>query len=185
MNQPQVHMGPPDPELPPASVPTWILFACTASCMELTLVIYFTYGNVYVLMLFSQIIPTLAFSCWVHKSVHYIWNMHNFNLVICSPTSCPSSWVVSKVCVWETMERSLCLLASISLLLVPIRWLKASFCIWLFISPPKLCGLILFFAYCPERELTIFTNWLSLKHKGDLSIQIRCDCRSAACMSQR
>ena len=32
-------------------------FECPASCMELTLVIYFTYGNIHVSMLFSQIIP--------------------------------------------------------------------------------------------------------------------------------
>ena len=30
---------------------------CPASCIKLALVIYFTYGNVYVSVLFSQIIP--------------------------------------------------------------------------------------------------------------------------------
>ena len=34
-------------------------FGCPASCIELTLVIYFTYGNVHDSVLFSQIIPPL------------------------------------------------------------------------------------------------------------------------------
>ena len=34
-------------------------FGCPASCMELALFIYFTYSNVYVSTLFSQIIPPL------------------------------------------------------------------------------------------------------------------------------
>ena len=34
-------------------------FGCPASCIELALVIYFTYGNIHVTMLFSQIIPPL------------------------------------------------------------------------------------------------------------------------------
>ena len=34
-------------------------FECPASCIKLALVIYFTYGNVNVLMLFSQIISPL------------------------------------------------------------------------------------------------------------------------------
>ena len=52
MNRPQLYMCPPIPELgvPPPS-------PCPASCIELVLVIYFTYGNVYVSMLFTQIIP--------------------------------------------------------------------------------------------------------------------------------
>ena len=32
-------------------------FVCPASCIKLALVIYFTYGNIHVSMLFSQIIP--------------------------------------------------------------------------------------------------------------------------------
>ena len=32
-------------------------FECPASCIELALVIYFTYGNIHVSMLFSHIIP--------------------------------------------------------------------------------------------------------------------------------
>ena len=32
-------------------------FECPVSCIELGLVIYFTYGNIYVSMLFSQIVP--------------------------------------------------------------------------------------------------------------------------------
>ena len=34
-------------------------FECSASCIELPLVICFTYGNIHVSMLFSQIIPPL------------------------------------------------------------------------------------------------------------------------------
>ena len=36
-------------------------FECRVSCIELELVIYFTYGNTQVSMLFSQIIPPLPF----------------------------------------------------------------------------------------------------------------------------
>ena len=32
-------------------------FGCPASCIKLALAMYFTYGNVHVLILFSQIIP--------------------------------------------------------------------------------------------------------------------------------
>ena len=34
-------------------------FGCSASCIELVLVIYFTYDNIHISMLFSQIIPPL------------------------------------------------------------------------------------------------------------------------------
>ena len=46
-------------------------FECPASCIELTLVIYFTYGNVHVSVLFSQIIPPSP-SPRVPKHVRYI-----------------------------------------------------------------------------------------------------------------
>ena len=36
-------------------------FECPASCIELALVIYFTYDNIYVSMLFFQIIPSLPY----------------------------------------------------------------------------------------------------------------------------
>ena len=36
-------------------------FECPASCIELVLVIYFTYGNIHISMLFSHIYPTLTF----------------------------------------------------------------------------------------------------------------------------
>ena len=57
----------PHPELPflptslphPCGVSQGTNFECPASCIELALVIYFTYGNTYVSMLFSQIIPFL------------------------------------------------------------------------------------------------------------------------------
>ena len=48
--------------LPPPSPPCSGLsqstgFGCPASCIKLALVIYFTYGSIYVSVLFSQIIP--------------------------------------------------------------------------------------------------------------------------------
>ena len=67
MNQPRGHMGPPildplttSPHHPiPLSCPRALAFECPASCTELALVIYFTYGNIYVSVLFSQIVPPL------------------------------------------------------------------------------------------------------------------------------
>ena len=64
MNHPQWHMCPPrlNPHSPPSLPHSSGLsqntdFECPASCIELALVIYFTYGNIYVSMIFSQIIP--------------------------------------------------------------------------------------------------------------------------------
>ena len=60
MNQPWVHMCLPTLNPPPISgLSRSIGFECPASCIRLALVIYFTYGNIYVSMLFSQIIPPL------------------------------------------------------------------------------------------------------------------------------
>ena len=59
-------------------------FGCPASCMELALLIYSTYGNVLVLMLFSQIIPllpppteskSLLFTS-VSPLLPYMWDRH-------------------------------------------------------------------------------------------------------------
>ena len=52
----------PHPEPPPTSLPIpslWVVpvHQCPVSCIELGLVIYFTYGNMHVSILFSQIIP--------------------------------------------------------------------------------------------------------------------------------
>ena len=64
INQPWVSMCPSSrTPLPPpsASHPSGSSqctgFECPVSCIELALVIYFTYGNIHVSMLFSQIIP--------------------------------------------------------------------------------------------------------------------------------
>ena len=64
MNQPWVYMWPPSwTALPPLSPshPSGLSqctgFECPVSCIELGLVIYFTYGNIHVSVLFSQIIP--------------------------------------------------------------------------------------------------------------------------------
>ena len=77
MNQPWVYMCP-HPEPPSQSHPSALSqctgFECSVSCIELGLVICFTYGNIHVSMLFSQIIPPLvsATSHRIQKSVLYI-----------------------------------------------------------------------------------------------------------------
>ena len=72
MNQPQVYMCPPilNPsatQLPPNPIP----LGCPSSYIKFALVIYFTYGNIHVSMLFSHIIPPSP-SPTVQKSVLYI-----------------------------------------------------------------------------------------------------------------
>ena len=64
MNQPWVYMCPPILNRPPppfqphpSRLSQNTSFECPASCIELALVIYFTYGNVHVSVLISQIIP--------------------------------------------------------------------------------------------------------------------------------
>ena len=66
MNRPHVYMCPPYPEPlhtslspHPSGLSQSTGFGCPVSCMELALVIYFTYGDVHVSVLFSQIIPPL------------------------------------------------------------------------------------------------------------------------------
>ena len=63
-DQPQVYMSPlilnPPAQLPPHYLSGFSQstgFGCSASCVELALVIYFTYGNIDVSMLFYQITP--------------------------------------------------------------------------------------------------------------------------------
>ena len=62
----------PDPEppsyLPPHPIPQCTGFEYPVSCIKLGLVLYFTYGNIHVSMLFSQIIP-LSPSPRVQKSI--------------------------------------------------------------------------------------------------------------------
>ena len=83
----------PHPEPHP---PTFLLtpslwgFECSASCIELGLVIYFTYGNIHVSMLFSQIIllnlvwssilhmVIYMFQCYSLKSSYWTWTGHLF-----------------------------------------------------------------------------------------------------------
>ena len=78
MNQPQMYMCPPSlTSLPspfpshPSGLSQCTSFECPASCIKLGLVNYFTYGNIHVSMLFSQIIPSSP-SPRVQKSVLYI-----------------------------------------------------------------------------------------------------------------
>ena len=50
----------PSPSLPhPSGLSQSITFGCPASCIKLALVIYLTYGNIRVSMLFSHIVPSL------------------------------------------------------------------------------------------------------------------------------
>ena len=77
MNQPRVYLCP-HPEPPPTSLPShpsglsqFTGFECPVSCMELGLVIYFTYGNINVSVLFSKIIPPLP-SPTEFKSLFFI-----------------------------------------------------------------------------------------------------------------
>ena len=78
MNHPWVYMCPPSrTPLPPRSPPhpsglsQCTGFECPVSCIKLGLVIYFTYGNIHVSMLFSQIIPPLP-SPTESKSLFFI-----------------------------------------------------------------------------------------------------------------
>ena len=78
MNQPQVYMCPPSqtplpPPFPshPSGLSQCTGFECPVSCIELGLVIYFTYDNIHVSMLFSQIIPPLP-SPTESKSLFFI-----------------------------------------------------------------------------------------------------------------
>ena len=63
MNQPQVYMCPPHPEspsyLPPPRIPLGCPRVPAASCIKLAMAICFTYGNVHISVLFSQVIPPL------------------------------------------------------------------------------------------------------------------------------
>ena len=69
MNQSQVHMCSPILNPPPTSLPSPIplvcprapaFFKCPASCIELALVIYFTYGNIHISVLFAVLSPVSA-----------------------------------------------------------------------------------------------------------------------------
>ena len=72
-------MCPPNPESPshlplhpiPLGCPRALVFGCPASRMELTQVIYFTYGNVYVSIILSNH-PILSSSQRAQKSILYV-----------------------------------------------------------------------------------------------------------------
>ena len=90
----------PHPEPPPTSLPTQSLglslstgFECPASCIELGLLIYFTYGNIHVSMLFSQIILlNLDWSSILHM---VIYMFQCYSLKLSHPCLLPQS---PKVC---------------------------------------------------------------------------------------
>ena len=73
-----IHMSPhPEPHLLPPSSPCppglsqSTGFGCPASCIKLALVTYFTYSNIHVSVLFSQIIIPLSSSPTESKSLFY------------------------------------------------------------------------------------------------------------------
>ena len=91
MNQPRIYMCSPSrfPVPPPSPSHPSGSSQCTSpehpvSCIEPGLAICFTYDNIRVSMLFSQIIPQLAFSHRAHKSVLYICKVFP---LICIPFS--------------------------------------------------------------------------------------------------
>ena len=94
----------PHPEPPPISFPIpscglsqCTSFECPASCIQLVLVIYFTYGNIHVSVLFSQIIPPSSSTeskCLFYTSVslllsciqdyhYYLSKFHIYALLYC------------------------------------------------------------------------------------------------------
>ena len=106
MNQPQVYMYPPSQtpsHVPPHPIPLGCpegcsSFECPVSCIELGPVIYFTYGNIHVSMLFSQIIPpspspteskslfftsvSLLLSC-IQSHCYHLSKFHIYALICC------------------------------------------------------------------------------------------------------
>ena len=106
INQPWGHMGPPildhlttSSHHPiPLSCPRALAFECPASCTELAPLIYFTYGNIHVSVLFSQIIPpspppmeskslfficvSLLLSC-IQGHRYHLSNFHIYALIYC------------------------------------------------------------------------------------------------------
>ena len=92
MNQPWVYMCPtcvppswtplpPPSTLHPSGLSQSTSFGCPASCIKFALVIYFTYSNIHVSMLFSHIVPPSPspkeskslFFIYVSLLVSYIW----------------------------------------------------------------------------------------------------------------
>ena len=104
-NQPQVYMFP-LPETPShhplpsefSGLSQYTGFECPISCIKFGLVIYLTYGNIHVSMLFSQIIPpssspkeskslffisvSLLFACMLSRCYH-LSNFHIYVLIYC------------------------------------------------------------------------------------------------------
>ena len=60
-------------------------FECPASCIELALVIYFTYGNIHVLMLFSHIVPPSSRQCYEFFEISIAEECLNFVLFFSLP----------------------------------------------------------------------------------------------------
>ena len=101
MNQPRMYMCPPSP----SGLFQSTGFDCPASCIELALVIYLTYGNIHVSMLFSQTIrpypsPTesqsllftaLSLLCLAYRvvatvflnSIYICMNIYIWNIYVC------------------------------------------------------------------------------------------------------
>ena len=102
------HMSPPSlTPLPPPSppypsgLPQSTSFECPVSCVEIALVIFFTYVNTHLSAILSNY-PTLAFSHRVQKSVRYICvsfaalYYHLYRLIcVCIQYLCFSFWLTS------------------------------------------------------------------------------------------
>ena len=71
-----LRVTPPPPPFPPhpSRLSHSTDFACPASYIKLPLAIYFTYGNVYVSVLCSQIIWLVSFSIMPSRFIHVIKN---------------------------------------------------------------------------------------------------------------
>ena len=84
LNQPSVHMCPPLLNPPPTSLPSHpsglsqgTSCECPASCIELALVICFTYGTIHVSMLFSQIFlisPCCSLELCIQMGISFLFS---------------------------------------------------------------------------------------------------------------
>jgi len=118
MNWPQVYLCPPHPEPPPTSLPTLLSqstsFGCPASCIELTLVIYFTYGNVQMFQCYSLksshslLLPLNPKVCSLHLSLLCCPACRTVGIIFLIPYMCVNIWYLS-FSFWLT---SLCIIGS-------------------------------------------------------------------------
>ena len=160
-----IHVLPPSwTLLPPASspCPSGLSqsndFGCPASFIELALVIYFTYGNAHVSVLFSQIIPPSP-SPTESKSLFF---------TSISPWH-PACRIISTILLNSIHMRSIQLLSHVWLLEIPwtaahqtsLSIINSSHAPLLPLSP-KVCSLCLCLLYCPARRIVGTIFWDSI-----------------------